>query len=404
MKNLFSSHFTDDDQRREKLWENCIFVFDTNVLTSVYKRSDDARDALYKVISSLGDRIWIPYQVVHELLDNRATIVHAQAGLYGTAIENLNAVLANFESATKHPFLPKPLHAEFLEVSQKVIAELQAKREFHDARLTSDEIKIAFSEMLDGKIGQRYTEEQLKSIIKEGELRYANKVPPGFEDVNKHKGSTIFSEVCKRYGDLIIWKQIIEKAKALDKPVILVTGEQKDDWWARHGGKTIGPLPGLIEEFTDAVGQDFFLYSHHHFLELANTYLEQNTSSEVIDEVRDAALDDSEDWMLRTDEGLNNHVWSSADPSFLQIKEYLEGRADSDPLTFEFLKAQQSLLHLRKRLENSKGGSTTSGRLPNDPREVRRRKREAALIADLEGKILSEIQRLQILNSSRDDE
>lgn len=39
-------------------------MFDTNVLTSVDKRSDDARDSLYKVIRSLGDRLWIPYQVI----------------------------------------------------------------------------------------------------------------------------------------------------------------------------------------------------------------------------------------------------------------------------------------------------------------------------------------------------
>ena len=57
MKDVFSSHFADDAERREKLWQNCFFVFDTNVLTSVYKRSDDARDALYKVIQSLGDRL-----------------------------------------------------------------------------------------------------------------------------------------------------------------------------------------------------------------------------------------------------------------------------------------------------------------------------------------------------------
>ncbi|MDN5510359.1 MAG: PIN-like domain-containing protein, partial [Pseudomonas sp.] len=64
MKTKFSNHFANDEQRRAKLWDECVFVFDTNVYTGVYKRSDDARDAFYKVVRSLGERLWAPYQVV----------------------------------------------------------------------------------------------------------------------------------------------------------------------------------------------------------------------------------------------------------------------------------------------------------------------------------------------------
>ncbi|MDG2968397.1 PIN domain-containing protein [Pseudomonas extremaustralis] len=293
MKDVFSSYFAENDERREKLWKECFFVFDTNVLTSIYKRSDDARDALYKVIQSLDERLWIPYQVIFELLGNRASIAHAQAGFYSAAIEELKVVLDNFDSATRHPFLSENLHNDFFKVSSEVIAELEVKRDFHDARMIKDDVKSALANMLSGKVGSRYSDEQLSKIVKEGEARYANKIPPGFEDINKHKGSQVFSDVCKRFGDLIIWKQVIEKAKELNKPVIMVTGEQKNDWWDRHGGKTIGPLPLLIQEFNDEVGQDFYLYSHHHFLDLANKYLEQDTSSEVIQEVRDAARNEA---------------------------------------------------------------------------------------------------------------
>ncbi|GFM88876.1 hypothetical protein PSCICO_42750 [Pseudomonas cichorii] len=293
MKNVFASYFAADEGRRDRLWQDCFFVFDTNVLTSVYKRSDDARDALYKIIESLGERLWIPYQVAFELLENRASIAHTQSGFYADAIENLKSVLDGFDSANRHPFLPGELHKEFVSVSERVIYELEVKRDFHDSRLTNDDVKSAFADMLNNKVGARYSEEQLKAIVKEGEIRYANKIPPGFEDVNKHKGSQVFGDICKRYGDLIIWKQVIEKAKVLNKPVIMVTGEQKDDWWDRHGGKTIGPLPKLIEEFVEEVGQDFYLYSHHQFLDLANKHLKQNTSSEVIEEVREAAITDA---------------------------------------------------------------------------------------------------------------
>ena len=395
MKDVFSSHFADDAERREKLWRDCFFVFDTNVLTSIYKRSDDARDALYKVISSLGDRLWIPYQVIHELLDNRASIAHAQAGLYTTAIANLTSVLDNFDSTTKHPFLPESLHKDFLEVSNRVIGELELKRDFHDSRLTSDDVKTALSEMLTGKVGAPYSDDQLKGIVKEGEVRYANRIPPGFEDVGKHKGSTVFSEVCKRYGDLIIWKQVIDKAKAIGKPVIFVTGEQKDDWWDRHGGKTIGPLPHLIKEFADEVGQDFFLYSHHQFLNLANTYLKLNTSSEVIDEVREAALDQETEWKIIFDKSLN-HVWPRAtgDESDLDdLNADVMSSAHSDLLTSELARA------VAQQLVANAYHNSPNGRAPSDPREIRRRRREAERLAELENEIFEEQKRIRASRS-----
>lgn len=293
MRDVFSQHFATDPDRREKLWENCLFVFDTNVLTGIYRRSEEARDAQYKLMRGLGDRLWIPHRVIYEFLDNRAKIVHDQAQLYVASINELQGMLSGFEAVTKHPFLSAKVYQEFNSVSQKVLAELEGSREFHDARITNDDVKDVLAEILAGKVGSAFTEERLAEIVKDGEQRYAQNIPPGFEDKGKHKGSTITEEIRKRYGDLIIWYQVIEKAKAEQRPVILVTGDQKSDWWAEQSGKKLGPLPELIEEFNALSGQDFYLYSYHGFLDFANQYLDQKTSEAVIEEVRESALLDA---------------------------------------------------------------------------------------------------------------
>lgn len=297
MKSVFSSYFASDEQRREKLWQDCIFVFDTNVYTGVYKRSDDARDAFYKVAESLGERLWAPYQVIYEYLDNRAKITHEQSKLYAAAIDELESILKGYESVNKHPFLTAGTYSEFQAVSDKVLLELEERRQFHEGRINDDDIRDKLLVLLDGKVGDKYSVEELGAIIKEGEKRYSNLDAPGFEDAGKHKGSTVFDHVCKRYGDLIIWKQVLDKAKASGKPVIMVTEEQKEDWWAKMGGKTIGPLPELIEEFNLVTGQDFYLYSYHSFLSLANGYLDQDTSPAVIAEVRDAPSQATTEWL-----------------------------------------------------------------------------------------------------------
>lgn len=294
MREVFSQHFATDPDRREKLWENCLFVFDTNVLTGIYRRSEEARDAQYKLMRALGDRLWIPHRVIYEFLDNRAKIVHDQAQLYAASINELQGMLSGFEVVTKHPFLSAEVYREFNLISQKVLAELEASREFHDGRITNDDVKDVLAEILVGKVGFAFSEDRLVEIVKEGEQRYAQNVPPGFEDKGKHKGSTITEEIRKRYGDLIIWYQVIEKAKAEQRPVILVTGDQKPDWWAEQSGKKLGPLPALIEEFKSLSGQDFYLYSYHGFLDFANKYLDQKTSESVIEEVRESALMDAE--------------------------------------------------------------------------------------------------------------
>lgn len=86
--------------------------------------------------------------------------------------------------------------------------------------------------------------------------------------------------------------------------MILITEEQKEDWWEKAGGRTIGPLPELIEEFNIETGQDFYLYSYHNFLEYANNYLDQDTSIAVIEEVRESSSNvaDPHDFMDLSDE------------------------------------------------------------------------------------------------------
>lgn len=296
MREAFSQHFAADQDRREKLWGNCLFVFDTNVLTGIYRRSEEARDAQYKMMVALGERLWVPHRVIYEFLDNRAKIVHDQAQLYSASINELQGMLSGFEVVTKHPFLSAEIYREFNVVSQKVLAELEASREFHNNRITDDDVKLRLADILEGKVGSAFPETRLVEIVKEGELRYAQNIPPGFEDRGKHKNSTITEEIRKRYGDLIIWHQVIEKAKAEQRPVILITGDQKPDWWAEQSGKKLGPHPALIEEFKALSGQDFYLYSYHGFLDFANQYLDldQKTSESVIEEVRESALMDAE--------------------------------------------------------------------------------------------------------------
>jgi len=146
------------------------------------------------------------------------------------------------------------------------------------------------------------SQEELDKIYQEGKSRYENRRPPGYEDVPKGKqsdkeaASYIHNGLLFRreYGDLILWHQTIQEAKARGwKQLILVTDDEKEDWWwvaESKGKKTIGPRPELIEEMLSEAGvTTFHMYKSEHFIEFAKKYLKAEVEPSSIEQVREVA-------------------------------------------------------------------------------------------------------------------
>jgi hypothetical protein len=90
-----------------------------------------------------------------------------------------------------------------------------------------------------------------------------------------------------RYGDLIVWKQILDFAvDAAPKALVFVTDDGKDDWWLRQGGRTLGPHPGLVEEFASvAPNVPFHMYSGEQVLRFARQHLRAQVAARTVEEV-----------------------------------------------------------------------------------------------------------------------
>lgn len=72
----------------------------------------------------------------------------------------------------------------------------------------------------EGRVGHPpAAKKELDKIYEEGQVRYKRKQPPGFLGVEKggreEDESYIYNGLCfkRKYGDLILWYQIIEEAK-----------------------------------------------------------------------------------------------------------------------------------------------------------------------------------------------
>lgn len=285
MKNLFPGHFSKPTSEFNELWRECIFVFDTNILLNLYRYSDETTNEFTSILLSLKDRVWIPHRVADEYLCNRLKVISEQREEYDSAISEISKLESRLENSRQHPFISQAEMKGAKETFKNLTSELNKNKSVHENRLTNDDIKDKIAEIFDNRVGEAPSTENLISIIKEGEKRYSEKIPPGYSDAKKATTDDTIKSQTRPYGDLIVWKQILEKSKSEGKPIIFVTDDGKEDWWLRFKGKTIGPRPELIEEFESFSGKSFHMYHPEQFLFQANENLKKKTSTEIIDEI-----------------------------------------------------------------------------------------------------------------------
>lgn len=291
MKELFQAHIPDTNQEIERVWTEALIVFDANTLLNLYRYSDSSRSEFISVLKDIRERIWVPEQAALEYFENRAGVISEQSKSYEVARKTIKELRDALRKDRGHPFVKDKTMKSLLSTLEKVEVELDKNQDLQISRIPSDDIMREIVGIFDGRVGEKLSNAQLDQIFEEGAERYKQKIPPGYRDAAKHESPFTLSEKRRVFGDLVLWKQIINKAKDLEKHVIFVTDDAKDDWWLEAQGKTIGPRVELIEEFFAAVGQKFYMYRPDQFLKYAKEHLHSEISGEAIAEIR--ATDES---------------------------------------------------------------------------------------------------------------
>jgi len=277
MKNTFREYHQFSDGEFKELWKDCLFVFDTNTLLNMYRYSRKTVDAYFQVLDSLKiqNQLWIPYQVGYEFYENRIDVISEYDGSYDSVLSILDKAKKDIEERYKnHPFL------DLSDIKNKIESglvdvenEIKKAKGNHPKWMDKDDILEKLNNIFENSVGTNYDEKRLTEIKEEGKERYEKKIPPGFTDDKKLKN---------KYGDLIIWYQIIDKAKETNKPIIFISGDVKEDWILEKNGKKIMPLPQLKKEMSEKAGVDFHIYSADKFL----AYYDTKVPAIIIGEVR----------------------------------------------------------------------------------------------------------------------
>lgn len=309
----FNIYTTPTDDSLNELWSKSIFVFDTSALLYFYYFSKSSRSKIFEeTLNPIKDKLWIPQHVLYEYRKNREeTIKKPIIEKYKPSLSNIQSIsnsikdiegkLHNFKETTKktdsHPYIESNINEEFLnkfldfksefeKYEKNINIEFENRKNEISSLLENDDV---FNYIITNfKIGNAYSFNDIINIIyKEGEIRYRNQIPPGYEDEKRKLGT-------QKYGDLIIWKQILSYAKLEEISVIYVTNDVKPDWCHnyKHDGeiRISKPREELLKEFYDHTNSRFWMYTFNQFLYNYQKVFSAVINQEVLDEATLATI------------------------------------------------------------------------------------------------------------------
>jgi len=285
VREAFRGYYPPTDEEFDKLWSEGLIVLDANALLHLFRYSASARDELIDLLEKYQDRIWIPHQVGAEFHRIRRQIPVQE----NKAFDHVESVVRDAEtrvleslSALQRPTLEAKRIAKLTKKHMRKIAKgLRRIKKEHLAAVLAEEAHArtfaTITDLYDGRVGRAFDGERLKKIQAEGTDRFARKVPPGYADGAK--------DPSRKFGDLILWMQMLDEGSARKLPMLFITDDAKEDWWDLSGGRPNGPRAELIEEYYAATDERVHFYSTRDFLEEAKQRGE-DISDETVEETR----------------------------------------------------------------------------------------------------------------------
>ena len=300
VRNMFPGYYAPSEAELDHAWKHGLIVIDTNALLDVYRLPPKMSEEFMSALDFFKDRLWIPHHVGLEFQRNRFNAVSGQQKKTNAAMQEAETYLKKLKLLVQDLQLDQHgidlnvdsvLANVSVETNKLVQAITQAKTNEPQISAT-DTVRDRLGELFEGRIGPAPKDRtELESLVKEADFRFENKIPPGFRDEKTKDQSTFIHNgilYANKFGDLIIWRQIIAHLKETKMShILVVTGDKKEDWWWKDTqGRVFGPHQELVHELhreTDI--QVFWMYSPDQFLSRSASYTKQSVSQETLTEL-----------------------------------------------------------------------------------------------------------------------
>jgi len=309
MKETFQGFYAPNDDDIKASWssEKTLFVFDTNVLLNLYSYTEDTRKDFFKILDKVSDNIWLPYHVGLEYQRNRLNVIKNEKAIFPKIekyLDNIkkqvdNNTFKDLKLAQRLPSLnseAEELHKDILNLLSKYESSVKKWNKKQPEVRSTDKIRQKIDKFFDGRIGLSPKDQvYLDTLFDEGKERYSNLVPSGYKDKKEKEAKEKFTysglTYIPMYGDLVIWKQILDKSSDKDiESVIFITDDAKEDWQYiidSNGKKTIGVRSELRDEiYINSNIVSFEILQTTNFMERGQEFLELTLKEESIKEVK----------------------------------------------------------------------------------------------------------------------
>ncbi len=303
MESKFPWAFRPSEQEIADIWAGATVSVDSSVLLNLYQYGPDAREQLLGAMERIGDRLWLPYKAVEEFLWKREEVIVRQDAGFREIRQAFKAVS---DALTKYE-RDRSVDVRLLPVDLKQLQDL-AKRAIHESNkvlgeaekhhidVADDPVLRRLNEIVGDRSGDAIPNAERETRYREARARYERQVPPGYVDNGKQEP--------EKFGDFLVWRELLDHASEVKRPVVLVTDDLKPDWWLRQNQwpksrrpkgqkadepRLIGPRHELMAEMQRVAGVRFHLSTSDDFLRYAQQSLGIEKNEAVIEEVREVA-------------------------------------------------------------------------------------------------------------------
>jgi hypothetical protein len=261
----FPGHRLPGDAELDDALRTALVVVDANVLLNLYRYNESTRTDLLGVLRRLEDRLWAPHQVLTEFWRNRLRVLGNSRASTKEALEQLGKQRRSVENTLRQWAKSTAVDTAILDGlvgnAARFHDDLEAQVQRHapvvadTAPAGAEPVLVELEELLAGRVGPPPAPEKRELAIVEGNRRAEAKQPPGYLDAGKLEGGPPEGAA----GDYLVWSQAVAEAGRRGQDLLLVTGDEKEDWWWRDQGRFLGPRIELVVEFAATTGRRLYL-------------------------------------------------------------------------------------------------------------------------------------------------
>jgi PIN like domain len=290
MRDLFPGFYHRTEEELSMLWREAILVFDTNMLLNIYRYHEETRKRFFEILEQFEHRIWIPHQALYEYQNNRLEVISQQSKVYGEVSKVLkeaqSLLLSLRHMEGKHSFIKiddiieAPIKS-LREANDKLSTNQKTSKEEIEKLKVSDGYRERVAQLFQDKIGTPYSRESLFGIYKLADKRFELQIPPGWKD----KGKKTYD----KYGDVVLWFQLVDYAFLQKKPILFVTDDVKSDWFLpmQESNGLHRPRPELVQEMFVEAGVLLHIYQGYEFIDIATQSLKLKPEPRISEDAKE---------------------------------------------------------------------------------------------------------------------